>query len=98
MESLCHRFKRVGFAVGLLCGSQPPPDLFRPRYTGLFTATLFYVNLQKIIKATMPLCVTNLPAGPLNNNAFTVHGLASTNATLVGSVKGVSNQPRHVAN
>jgi hypothetical protein len=80
-----------GWALPLVCFVDPnnPLTYFGPRYTGLFTATLFYVNLQKIIKATMPLCVTNLPAGPLSNHSFTVQGLASTNATLVGSVKGV---------
>ena len=79
------------WALPLVCLVDPnnPLTYFGPRYTGLFTATLFYNNLQKMIKANMPLCVTNLPAGALNNNAFTVQGLATTNATLVGSVKGV---------
>ena len=80
-----------GWALPLVCFVDPNNSLtyFGARYTGLFNATLFFVNLQKTIKANMPLCVTNLPAGPLNNNAFTVQGLASTNATLGESVKGV---------
>ena len=80
-----------GWALPLVCFVDPnnPLTYFGSRYQGLFTATLFYNSLQKVIKASMPLCVTNLPAGPLNNNAFTVQGMASTNATLVNSVKGV---------
>jgi hypothetical protein len=37
---------------------------------------------------SLPLVVTNLPAGPLVTANFTVQGRASTNATLVGSIKG----------
>jgi hypothetical protein len=79
------------WALPLVCFVDPnnPLTYFGPRYTGLFTATLFHNNLQKMIKANLPICVTNLPAGPLINNAFTVQGVASTNATLVGSVNGV---------